>query len=94
MVMRTAKCEVSVAKRSPKDGAQRRATPAGAAVGGTRALTAVVGQPLVPPPLELLAVELGALLRPEVAGAVGAALRGGGDKGRGSWVHHWGLPPG
>lgn len=93
MVMRTAKCS-QCSKEIPKDGAQHRATQWGTAVGGTRALTAVVRQPLVPPPLELLAVELGALLRPEVAGPVGTALRGEGDKGRGSWVHHWGLPPG
>lgn len=58
------------------------------------ALTPVVGQPLVAPPLELAAVKLRALLRPEVAGAVRAALWGGGGKGGGLWAHHWGPPSG
>lgn len=56
------------------------------------ALTPVVGQPLVAPPLELVAVKLRALLRPEVAGAIGTALWRGGGKGGGLWVHHWGPP--
>ena len=89
MAVRTAKCKVNVAKRFPKEGAQRGTTQGGAAgAPKDRALTPVVGQPLVAPPLELVAVEFRALLRPEVAGALGTALWGGG----GLWVHQWGPP--
>lgn len=52
-------------------------------------LTPVVGQPFVTLSLEVLAVELGTLLGPEVPGTGGAALRGAGTEGRGRWA----LPP-
>lgn len=52
-----------------------------------RPLTSVVRQPLVPSSLEVLAVELGALLRPEVPGTLWAALQG-----RDVWGLHRGPP--
>lgn len=52
-------------------------------------LTPVVGQPFVTLSLEVLAVELGTLLSPEVPGTGGAALRGASREGRGRWA----LPP-
>lgn len=54
--------------------------------------TSVVGQPLVPPSLEVLAVQLGALLRPEVPGTLGAALRGAGGGERNRWGLRGGPP--
>lgn len=76
-------------KEIPEDGKQHRKTQEGRQ--GCR-LTSIVGQPLVAPPLEVLAVELSALLGAEVRTAGGAALRlARAGPGAGKWVHHRGV---